>query len=738
MSPSKGRICVVRHGYFPSDPRVRKAVTALLDDGFEVDVVCLRQEGESRRDVWRGATISRLAGPRRRGGLLRYLSEYFGFFIRAAALIGARTMRRRYDVIQVHTMPDFLAFVAVVPKLFGSKLLLDFHELMPEFFAAKFSKGMTSPPVRAISMVERLAARLADEILVVSPIHKETVEQRLGKALTIVPNVPDTGVFPTVSTLDPTSRGEDVPLVFTHGTLVEAYGIQVLIEAIGHANEKRRVHLNVVGEGEYGDELRRLTRELGLSEEVRFVGRVPLEQVVDEINKADIGVVAFIADGYMEYGVPNKLFEYVALGLPVIASDMPGIRSYFDERHITFFDAGDTKDLATKILDLIDDPQRRADMVRAAADVYERVRWDRTKHDYLAVVDRLVRRNGRARQDRSRGSSVAFISNALQEPVDEGIRKCAHELAQRLGESGAPIVAVKDDERWWSRKLMLGMKFFRLRKRADIILYLPSQSATLGTAMRAAVLRLSTRSPVALLSLQPTRLERLNMIPRALWPKVLLSPSPSAVTAATANGLRAEFVPMGVDADRFRPADGETRAALRRRFGFGDQKIVLHVGHARSSRGLDWMLDIRRVTGGLPVAVFGASRGRDESVIERLRAGGVMVIDSYVPRIEELYKAVDCYVFGVQDELSAIGVPLSVLEAMACNIAVVSSPFGGLPRMLQPGGGLTFVDDSADVVTAVASSLAIAPEDIATRDKVLPYSWDAVATTIVDGAKRIA
>ena len=336
------------------------------------------------------------------------------------------------------------------------------------------------------------------------------------------------------------------------------------------------------------------------------------------------------------------------------------------------------------------------------------------------------------------GSGFTFVSNALEVPVDEGIRKCAHELAKHFEREDAPTHRIPGNGPWATRKMLLDHRLRCVARRTGAILYLPSQSATFGTLLRIAVLRLTSRVPVILLSLQPTSLDRLRSIPRRLRPHAILTPSPKLIDEAERVGLPAYFAPMGVNIHRFRPVTAQKKLSLREQYEVREGPVVLHVGHALSGRNLDWLLDVRPKLGATAVAVFGASRGRDALVISRLRAGGVKVIDGFVSRIEELYQLADCYVFTVEDELSAISAPLSILEAMACNLSVVTTRFGGLPQMLEEAPGFTYVSDGEELMGALQKTLIIPPAAITTREMALHYSWDAVARQISEKVRSVA
>ena len=103
----RGRICVVRHGYFPNDARVRKEVHALSESGYTVDVICLRHSGQKAREEVDGVRVYRLGRERRRGSPLRYICEYTAGFLKMLGLVTILFFRRRYACIQVNTLPDF-------------------------------------------------------------------------------------------------------------------------------------------------------------------------------------------------------------------------------------------------------------------------------------------------------------------------------------------------------------------------------------------------------------------------------------------------------------------------------------------------------------------------------------------------------------------------------------------------------------------------------------------------------
>ena len=162
------RILILRQGYYPDDPRVRREVEALAARGHAVDLVCLRGPGQPARETLAGARVYRLPLARRRAGRLRYLWDYLAFFVAASLAVGLLSARRRYPLVQVNSLPDFLVWAAWPARLTGARVLLDLHELMPELFASKYATGMDHPLPRLLGRIETAAIRWSDASLAVS------------------------------------------------------------------------------------------------------------------------------------------------------------------------------------------------------------------------------------------------------------------------------------------------------------------------------------------------------------------------------------------------------------------------------------------------------------------------------------------------------------------------------------------------------------------------------------------
>lgn len=389
------RHCMVVHAYYPvGETRVERQALALLDHGVEVDVICLRNEGEPEVDSEEGINIYRLPVKRhKRSGLAMQLLEYLAFFALVLVKLAVLHRGRRYRVVQVHSLPDFLVFAALVPKLTGARLILDLHDLMPEFYAARFNSGLKSWPVRLLQWQEQLCCRYAHHVITVTELWRQTLIERglAPEKVTVVMNVADDRIFqPGIITDMSTEADVRFNLIY-HGHLTQRYGIDLAIRAVDIVRERiPQIHLTIHGRGEYRETLVKLTDELGLKQHITFSGRLmPTSELPRFIGKADIGLVPYRRDIFTDGILPTKLLEYVALGTPVIAARTLAIAAYFDETMVQFFTPGNPYDLARCILALYTDRRRLAQLAENAEGFNQHYNWTKLGAEYVALVERL-------------------------------------------------------------------------------------------------------------------------------------------------------------------------------------------------------------------------------------------------------------------------------------------------------------------------------------------------------------
>ena len=386
------RVAVVRQGFYPWDPRVRREVEALLHAGHEVEVLCLRRDDEPRVERSGRLTIRRLPLAHERSGALRYVLQYAAFFLAAFFVVGALHARRRYDLVQVHSLPDALVFCALVPRLTGARVILDLHEVMPEFFATRFGTTLDHPAVKVLAFLEQASIRFSSRSITCTEDMKGAFVARgadPGK-IGVVLNSADEGVFDPAEY--PRRNGDGAFTLIIHGSVEERYGIDTTIEAVRLlADELPDLRLRVYGEGSQLPELHRMVGELGLEDRIWFSdGFVPIRELVQALADADAGVVAMKRDAFRDLTHCNKMFDLVAMRRPAIVSRTQSVESYFDDDCFALFESSSPESLADAIRRLHDDPELRNRLVERASTVNEPYRWPRQREVYLREVERVL------------------------------------------------------------------------------------------------------------------------------------------------------------------------------------------------------------------------------------------------------------------------------------------------------------------------------------------------------------
>jgi glycosyltransferase involved in cell wall biosynthesis len=388
---------MVVHSHYPiGEPRVERQAKALIQRGYQVDVICLRSDQEKSFERVDGVDIFRLPVQRHRGrGPAIQMLEYMVFFVLAFFRLSLLYLQRRYDSVQIHNLPDFLVFAALVPKIGGARIILDLHDLMPEFFASSFKTGMKNAAVRLLLVQEKLSCWFANHVITVTELWRKSLIGRgvSAEKVSVVMNVADDSIFQRLPI--PVTGGEEKPInsfnLIYHGTLAHRYGIDLLVDALAKVrSEIPEIHLVIHGRGEFMEELRLQAKGLNVESLITFsTSYLPITDIPRMIQQADLGIVPYRRDIFTDGILPTKLMEYVALGVPVLAADTPIIRQYFDETMVQYFQAGDANDLARNILWLYQHRDRLAALAQNADQFNLQYSWNRVADSYAETLDRL-------------------------------------------------------------------------------------------------------------------------------------------------------------------------------------------------------------------------------------------------------------------------------------------------------------------------------------------------------------
>ncbi len=390
------RVGTITFDWYPYEVRALRTAEAAVEAGYAVDVICLRQPGTKNYEVHNGVHIYRMPMSRSVGGSLpRKLLQWSWFLLLAGAVVTWLHMRRRYDVIHVHNMPDFLVFSALFPKLLGAKIILDVQDVTPELMAAK-AKGRQRALVRRLAIwQERISTAFAHHVVTTGRPFEELLLQRgvAQEKITNILNSADPRLFPPARRCPPPSSlmGEEQPfIIMYHGTLAERNGMDTAIRALALARRVvPQVRLDIQGNGDHLPALKRLVAELGLEDAVVFKSSTSPDKLVDFVVHGDVGIIPYRRDGFADIVLPTKAYEFAWMCRPMIASDTSAICSMFRPESIILCDPSSPESFADAIIDLYQHPEKRMRMANNAFEDYAPYRWERMAERYEQLLASL-------------------------------------------------------------------------------------------------------------------------------------------------------------------------------------------------------------------------------------------------------------------------------------------------------------------------------------------------------------
>lgn len=397
--------CMVSYSFFERDNRVLRYAKTLAERGDFVHVLSLGQdegngtaESAAPAPVYPSPPIEYMDGirlyhvqTRRRDEkkAIDFLKRVLAFCRRSMLLLIQLQRLRRFDVIHVHNVPDFIILSTWFPKWHGARLILDLHDLLPEFYQSKFHISTDSLFFRALLAVERISCQFAHHVIVSNHLWMTKVMERSANpdATTTFVNHVDVELF------RPRPFEENIvrPVVIFPGGLHPHQGVAVAVKAFVHVLKKHpKAEFHIVGDGPEKKALAELIDQLGLGNSVKMFPPVPLNQVGELLSKAHVGVVPKLADGFGNEAYSTKIMEFMAAGLPVIASRTKIDEHYFGKGEVLFFKSGSEVELAEALDRVLEDPVLRRDLVNRGLEYTREHGWSRKSEEYLRVVDGLV------------------------------------------------------------------------------------------------------------------------------------------------------------------------------------------------------------------------------------------------------------------------------------------------------------------------------------------------------------
>ena len=340
---------------------------------------------------------------------------------------------------------------------------------------------------------------------------------------------------------------------------------------------------------------------------------------------------------------------------------------------------------------------------------------------------------------------ICIVSEAIKRPFDEGLKIFVYNLIKELSKNYTVLGLSRtndfgaDIEDYCTKALPANKLFispFLLKKirvfKPDIIYYIPTACATIFSFIRAKVLNFyGIDAKTIMITLQPREYSAISkkIIP-FIVPDLVLTQSVKTKEALGNLSCKAKVIQAGVDLQKFSPVSNSKKKRLREKYELPmDKYIILHVGHINRNRNVQFLGNIQHVDDIQTIVAGSKSYPEDKDLANELKDKGVIVITSYIENINELYQCVDCYLFPVFSDSACIEIPLSVFEAMACNLPVVTTKFGGLPNLVNEQDDFVYVNTMDEIIPKIKRIRQIfSPQ---TRNIVESYSWENVIKQVL-------
>ncbi len=414
MTGKQRVLIIVQNLPVPFDRRVWQEARTLVEGGYEVSIICPTGKGfEKRRERLEGIEIYRHPLPFEAKSAPGYLIEYSAALFWEFLLTWRVFLTRGFDVIHACNPPDLIFLVGGFFKLlFGKKFLFDHHDINPELYQAKF--GRRDFLYRLLLLFERWTFRTADVCIATNNSYRQIAFERGAKNSDEVfvvrsgPSLERLKIMPP----DQSLKCGRKHLVGYVGVIGKQEGLEYLLEAVRHLVcdlGREDVHFGLVGGGPALDSLRALARDLGIADYVTFTGRVPDHEMLAMLNTADLCVNPDEVNAMNDKSTMNKIMEYMALGKPIVQFDMTEGR--FSAQGASLYAApNDARDLAVKMLALLDDPARRKTMgAIGRMRIEEELAWPYEVPNLLAAYDALW-------SDRRQAMVPPFLHEKQQRP----------------------------------------------------------------------------------------------------------------------------------------------------------------------------------------------------------------------------------------------------------------------------------------------------------------------------------
>lgn len=382
------------------DRRVWQEARALREAGWVVSVICPATERfPARREQIDGIEIFRHPLPIEGRGIWGFFIEYTIALFHEFRLLFSVHSFCGFEIIQVCNPPDLLFLVALPWKLFGKKLVFDHHDVCPELIEAKFGRKRLLELL--LSLAEKLTFKAANLVISANETFRGLAITRGGKRpedVVTVYSIPDERYFGNAGLLsktrrDATARGGTQIVIGYVGIIGDQDGVDNVVLMVKHLIEKYGLEdfsCVIVGDGPALLSVKSLATELNVAEHVTFTGYVTGKELLEVLSKFDIGVIPDPINSYNDKISMNKVFEYSAMGIPIVAMNLSETKRLLKDAAL-FAVHGDASGLAEQVARLIQDPELQYALGRKAKALADHdFVWETQARKYVDAMTRLL------------------------------------------------------------------------------------------------------------------------------------------------------------------------------------------------------------------------------------------------------------------------------------------------------------------------------------------------------------
>jgi glycosyltransferase involved in cell wall biosynthesis len=361
---------MIAQSNYVSDPRIMRQAYALEKNGYQVDILGLGWNDDPKIVNRDSITSIKVMNHFPQESIPSYLFYSVIFFFKVQFKLLRLSINRKYSLIQIHNMPDYLVFVTFFHKIFGTPVLLDMHDLTVELFNEKWSPRTFKYFKPILTIIEKFSSMFADHILTVTqPCIDILVSRGIpSNKISLILNTADEAYFSFDNNRKFDIISENL-ILFYHGTIAERFGLHDVILALPKVIKSiPGTKFVVYGKYDknYKEYLVRIVKDLSLSDNVELNDMIRYEKINNIMSDKHIGVVPYQKTHYMDIALSTKSFEYAANGLPMVATSLKAMQTVFGTESIAFYNSGNIDELSDLIITLCKQPEKRKNLAQYA------------------------------------------------------------------------------------------------------------------------------------------------------------------------------------------------------------------------------------------------------------------------------------------------------------------------------------------------------------------------------------